>query len=250
MPDSNQAFIRRLVILGIMAVVLLICIVVYVSRPNSYAVVYPSNQTYSPPLTNAQILQNWLPTSAYNYTISNFDSYLKTNGTLASSMTIKNSSVRISGNGTYTFTIVLQPQLQTYSVGVSVSNYSGSLSTAITIDGQLQTPQIKTSGVIFNGTTTLINQGLTTQQVDAMEQALQKFEPGVLLFNINTSSITQLPINPDDPNPTIQYSFAFSANGTTYNAILNCPSLTSTELLVYSAKTSKQVFDSGTIVSQ
>jgi hypothetical protein len=133
MLEDRRRFNRRIVVLGVLIVALIICIVFYDMRSNVFSLAQPP-ASYYPTLTNSAILQNWLPKSSYQYTISQIDNYLKSNNIHASSMTIKGSvTINEINGGSYDFTLLLEPQNQVYHVSVKISNSSGIISTTVSI---------------------------------------------------------------------------------------------------------------------
>jgi hypothetical protein len=250
MYRDNRALNRRLTIIGVLFVGLLICLIAHDATGNQFSPAQPP-ESYKPPLINPELLQNWLPTSSYQYVISGIDNYLQAKQIQPSSMMV-NSSVTL-GTDAYNFTILLQPQNQTHNIAVTIDNFSGIISTALTIDGQLQNfsvPVQSSSGTQISGLNALVSQGVTAPESNGLVTAIQNFAPSATSISINTKSITPSSANPNGATSTISYAFSISINHTTYHAKLECPSLTAIELFLTDPNTQKQVFDSGVIASQ
>ncbi|HUD06380.1 MAG TPA: Ig-like domain-containing protein [Candidatus Saccharimonadales bacterium] len=98
----------------------------------------------------------------------------------------------------------------------------------------------------FGDTSGLINQGLSTQQVQDYEQGVTAFAQttNIKLSSaiINQSSITTGPINPDG---IFVINFSVSINETVYNASFQYSGLNSGELFLHNTSSGSQVFDSG-----
>jgi len=250
MPKDNQALTRRLTIIAGLFVALFVCLTIHGAVGNQFSPAQPS-ESHSPLLINPELLQNWLPKSSYQYVISGIDNYLQVKGLQASTMTIT-SDITL-GPDSYNFNVQLQPQNQTYHIAVMVDNFSGIISTAMDINGQLQNPTVSSqasNGAQISGLGALVNQGVTVTEANDFVVAIQKYSSTVASVSINTDSITPSPPNPNGTPSIITYTFTVSINNTTYAARLECPSLTAIELFLTNPSTNKQVFDSGVINSQ
>lgn len=241
---------RRIVLLGVLAVVLIVCLVIYGARNNPFAPVQP-NVSYAPLLTNPEVLQNWLPSSSYKYTLAHINDYLQTNHIQVSTLSIKgNVVVDESNGGAYDFTIQLEPQSQTHNISITINNINGVISNSVSIDGQQQgylVPTQNNNGTQFSGIDSLMSVGITALQAQELQTAFQKFDPSARNVNINASSIVLPAINPNNPSLTSTYGFSVSFDGKNYDAKLNVTGLNEIELFLSVAQTNKQVFDSGLI---
>lgn len=244
--DSNLGR-RAWVLLGL-GVFLVISITWYATRPNSYALPTAS-LSYSPAVTNPEVLQDWLPLSVYQFTLARIDDYLKSNGMLADYLTT--STTVDTSNGTYDFDVTVLPQRQTLHVSVKVTNFAPIISSAVAINGQLQNPVVLSPSQHYPGTPqftgfdSLINDGITASQGDELQQAFTSFAPSASAITINTNSIVPSTIDPNNPSSTNTYTFLVNIDNTGYNARLNCTGLTQIELILTSVTSHKQVFDSG-----
>lgn len=245
-PD--KALIGRIVIIGILLIIALVCTGAYASQQSTPA----ANTSYgaasfTPPVTNPDVLHNWLPDSVYNYVIARLTDYLTSNNLLTSSMSVK-GSVTLDPQ-TYDFDMAIQPQGKVISVHVSVQNFDGVLSTAVYLNGQVQQPVIpgtQTGSVqpantpSFSGFDGLANAGVTVVQTEELQQAIEQFAPNASTVSINTGSIAS---NIDPTDTTIPYTFLLSIDSTTYQATLNCVGFAQAQLLL-DDQSGHQVFHS------
>lgn len=100
----------------------------------------------------------------------------------------------------------------------------------------------------FSGTSSLISQGLSTQQVQIFQQAITSFAKSTNLdlksAVIDEASVTTGPINPDG---TFSVTFSLFVNSTSYEAKFQYVGLTDGELFLYNPQSGSQIFDSGVI---
>lgn len=251
MPADNTPLIRRLITLGILLVALLVLLTVN-STQRSYRVA-TTMPSYSPPLLNAAVAQNWLPPTSYNYFITKLDNYLKTNSLAVSTMSVQGNVSVDRTNGTYNFTLLFQPQGRTHTISVTVQNYNGVISTAVAIDGQStsqQTPPTHTTNPTtnnptqFDGFDGLINEGVTSDQANNLQTAFLKFAPKAATITIGVTNSRHI-IDPNTGANT--YTFSVKIDSKQYNASMNAPGLSSIELFLTDPQSGKQVFDSHTI---
>lgn len=244
---NSSPLMRRLVVLGIAGAVLVISAVVYGLQANPYAPIQAA-ASYKPPLSNAAVLQNWLPPQVYSYTIARVDEYLRANRLSATSMTI--SSAVSTSIPTYNFNVVIEPQDQTLGVQVQVMNFNNILSTAVIINGQLQDTALPTSSpsdsTTVSGVDALVSRGVTANEANNLQAAIQKFNPATTAITIDPTTIEHQ-IDPDTGTNT--YIFTVAINATSYEAKLTCPDGNSVRLLLTDPHSKKQVFDSGTVNS-
>ena len=249
--SMNNRLTYRLVTLGVFLITLIVSIGIYTSRPNAFAL--PAASTTPPPFINSEVLQNWLPTSSYKYTLARINDFIRTNNTAASYMTIKDTVNTQSGE--YVFKLAFEPQDQVHDVIVLVDSFGSIISTSVTIDGQQQGNEVPTQSqntqnvlTQFSGIDGLINSGLSSFQANLLEQSLQKFAPTAQVISVDTSTITTPPPDPNDTSIAVM-KFDVEIDSKKYNAKLECPSLTSAELILTDSKTQKQAFDSGLVTS-
>jgi len=110
-----------------------------------------------------------------------------------------------------------------------------------------------TQGPSYTGTGGLINNGVSTQQIQDYEQAIASFAQSksltLTLININQSSIIPEPLNTySDGSFGINFSVTLN-NNLTYNAKIHCVGLNQAELYLYDTSSGAQIFDSGLVGS-
>jgi hypothetical protein len=247
--NSGQSLLTpRVVWLVILAVILLGCVTVYDTRSSSFVQASP-NPSFRPPLTNAEVLYNWLPSGVYAYTIARVDDYLRANNLAASYLTVRGQVTPLD-QPTYAFSVEVEPEALSLIIGVSVSNTSTVLSTAVTINGQAQTPLIPSAqsaagATSYSGFDALVNAGLTAIQSNELEQAIYSFAPSAGTVSINPTSIN----NGDIPagGTTQTYTFSVTIDNKKYNATLSAIGLLEVRLQLTDPASSRQVFDSGVL---
>ena len=238
--DFSNRVSHRLIILAILGLAFVGIYTTYVTQSNTFNSIQPVSTIL--PLTNPEVLGVWLPESAYNYTLSRVNDYLNANNLTIDSATIENGVD--TSTGSYTFNLMIQPQAQTLPVAVTISNFNGIISTAVTIAGHLQTPQIAATSdsATINGIDELVDRGITTAQVNDLRLALQKFNSGSATFdtaNIRHSIDQTTGINTYVMNVTI--------SNKVLSAKIICPGINSLELILVDSNTQKQVYDSRVI---
>lgn len=242
--DFDQQYSHRMLVIWVLGVTLLIAVAVLITRPNDFAS-GSTPATTQPPVTNPEVLRDWIPDSAYAYTVARIDDYLAANSLKVNSLTITNSVNTSSGS--YDFHMITSPQTSLMNISVAISNFDSVLSTAVRINGELQTPQLTPTTIQFNGTSSLTDAGLTVGQVRATETAIQKFAPGASVVAFDTSHLSSTM----DPNTgVVTYTSTASIDQKTYATKIICSDLTSVELILTDQATHQQVFDSGTVNSQ
>jgi hypothetical protein len=94
----------------------------------------------------------------------------------------------------------------------------------------------------------LINDGVTTEQIDSMEQAFFLFDKTAKSVTIDASSVQQAPVNPASTSSIFTMNFTVTIDQTTYQAQLNYneDDLASIELFLTNSQ-GTQVYDSGVI---
>lgn len=250
MPQDNQPLIRRIAVAGALLVIALVCAFLYMHSHTYPQNMQTSNISAADTLTNPAVLQNWLPQSAYTYTLKRIDDYVSSNNIILTSMTAQDQVN--SGAGEYDFTLTLAPQGQVLNLGVTITNAGALLSTAVTINGTLQTPTVsstistKGNTMTFSGIDELVTDGVTTGQIGLFQQAFQKGLPAVKSVTIDTTRVDALL---DSSNGNVVYGFPVNADGTKYNATLTCIGSDQAKLVLVNASTKKTVLDSGTLTS-
>ena len=243
---------RRMLVLAALVVVLIICIGTYSSQRNLYALDATTTVTTHPPLINGDILKNWLPGSVYDDTLNRLYGYIDANKLQVTSMSI-NGGITFDP-ATYDFDILLTPGEQKLGVHDTVTNYSGVLSTAVSINGALQENSVQSqlntmsnghiSVTNFDNFDSLTNRGITTLQVGELQQALQTFAPNAKSITVNSSTVhsTQAP---EGSQYSYIYTFSLSIDGSDYNVSLNGVGLRRSETIITDPKTKKVLLDSG-----
>lgn len=247
MPQTKSLPKIRIAALGVLTITLIILVRLYATT-NSY--ILPTTPRTSPLITNPEILQDWLPSSAYTYTLNHIQAYLQDNAIRAASISVRNDN-HSDSNG-YAFILTLQPDNEILSVVTAISNAGGILSTAVTINGELQTDQLSSTRnstapngssvtTTFDGQDELINRGATVDQVNEFQAAVQRFAPSANNVVINTDTLNSL-LGTDG---NITYSFELSIDGTVYHARLTCIGVTQSTLTLADPTNEHGVFDSG-----
>lgn len=247
MFNNNPTARIRLTALGVLLVALLTSGMVYAAQTNHFAPITPTSPS-KVTFTNPEILLNWMPASSYDYTVARINDYLQTNGILsASSMTVT-SSVTFS-TPTYDFTANLVPRGGSLHVVATVTNTSGVLSTAVSINGQPQDLVIPSNNngaaTSYTGVSALIDNGLSAIQSNEFEQAMQKFAPGASSIAIDGTSIRL-----GSASSPQSYNFILTLDGKPYSATLDAIGILRAQLYLYDPSNGNhRVFDSG-IMSQ
>jgi hypothetical protein len=100
----------------------------------------------------------------------------------------------------------------------------------------------------FLGMDTLITDGVSTEQVQAMETAIENFAQTTNL-HLTSTVIDDSSVQAGAPNENNEalftVDFSVSINGTSYQAVLDYTGITSAELILSNPSTGAQVFDSG-----
>lgn len=198
------------------------------------------------------MLQNWLPAASYTYTLNHLNSYLAANNVSVNSMTAQDEVQ--SGAGVYNFNVTTVPASTPISLSVTVANLEGLISTAVTINGTLQDttvpstlPSSNGNSTTFSGTDALITEGATVSQINALEQAFQKFKLDAITVTIDTSRINSALGQSDN---TVTYQFPVNIDGTIYGASFICIGSDQAQLKLVDQQTNRAVFDSGALTGQ
>ena len=251
MNGSESQLNRRFVVICLLFIALFVSVTLYAAQGNRFAAPM-ATVPFRPPLINPEIIQNWLPSSAYTYTIARIDDYLQTNNLPATSMTAVDTVS--SGSGRYDFSITILPQNETIGISIVITNYGGSgtsLGTAVTIAGKLQTPVVPgqsqaaaPSTPEYSGFDALVSVGATAIQANELQQAIQEFRPSATIIRIDTTSITSMP---STDGSTVNYTFPLAIDNKTYSAEFKAIGLARSQLILKDTQNSKQVFNSGTM---
>lgn len=239
----------RLAVLGVLAIILIICIALY-THTNDYAPAESRTPHALPLITNPEVLENWLPPSVYSYTATHIQNYVRQNNIQATSMSVRDDNLNSSSG--YAFIVTLQPGNEILSVVVTVNAAGTTLSTAVTINGELQTDQTSSTRnstapngssvtTTFDGQDELINRGATVDQINEFQAAVQRFAPNAHNTVINTDSVNSLL----GTGGNITYSFQLSIDSATYHAQLTCIGITQSTLTLADQTNGHSVFDSG-----
>jgi hypothetical protein len=100
----------------------------------------------------------------------------------------------------------------------------------------------------FQGMSSFINDGLTTDQVNGLIQAFSKFSPKAKDISINSNSLYPGPHKPGDGSP-FTINFNSTIDSTTYKGTVSYSDLSSVRLILFD-ESGKQAFDSGVIPVQ
>ncbi len=102
------------------------------------------------------------------------------------------------------------------------------------------------AGPAFNGFSSLVDHGLTTDQTNILTQAFSDFAPKATTITVDPNSIAAAPHNPN-VDVTFATNFNVTINSTKYRAVIRYADTESLELLLYNPATGKLVYDSGTV---
>jgi hypothetical protein len=104
------------------------------------------------------------------------------------------------------------------------------------------------SSTTFQGMSSFISDGLTTEQVNSILGAFSRFSPKAKTVSINTGSLVPGPHDPSKLNP-FTIGFNLTIDSTPYKGVASYSDLNSIRLTLYTS-TGKQVYDSGVIPAQ
>jgi len=95
----------------------------------------------------------------------------------------------------------------------------------------------------FPNIDTLINSGLTTTQISALERAFFQYKSSAKIITINPDSVYP---EPHDPNTSTSFTINFkvTVDSAPYNATISYSDLDSVRLYLYNPLNNSQVFDS------
>lgn len=252
---AKQTTTLRIIVLGVVATLFGTAVHAYTTTGNRLTPPLYGTYTTRPLIENPDLIENWLPATSYSYMNAQINQYMNANG--LSARYISQIGAIDTNNGTYNFTLVLEPQKQQLKVAVRIINFSSIISTAVYINGALQGPdgsaqatngqQVATSPQ-YTGLDALTNVGITDMQIQIIEDSLRRFAPSATSISIDTMSVgTTIP---DPTSGTTVFSFSVYVDGTEYRARFTAQDISSGELLLFNYKTQSQIFDSGIINGQ
>jgi hypothetical protein len=99
---------------------------------------------------------------------------------------------------------------------------------------------------IFQGMSSFIDSGLTTDQDNGLIKAFSKFSPKSRDISVDVSSLSPGPHNPDSSDPSFTINFSVRIDSASYAGTARYSGLHAVRLILYT-KDDKQVFDSGII---
>jgi hypothetical protein len=141
-----------------------------------------------------------------------------------------------SGSGNHTSAIVVVHAKQTTRSSLNLNN---------TNSGQ----QIHTvASITFNGMDSLLSAGLSTNQVNELEQYFFQFKPSANTVNINSDTVQSGSRDPNTLSP-FTLNFAVGVDSAAYNATVSYMDLNNVKLQLFDTKTNVQVFTAGTVTS-
>lgn len=237
---------KQLLLLFGALVVLVLSITIYQNRSNAYAYSNPVNGNFE--IRNPEGLQRWLPAESYSYTVDRLRDYIATtNADAPVTAMLITKSVNTGSDG-YSFTVEYLPIGVSHEVTVRVLNYDGTISTAVYIDGAVQDISVskETSDTSYSGITTLIDQGLSAPQGEALKLAFLKFKPNLSNASINESTIQMGPLNPNSADGSTTYFFTVLLDGKSYKATVKTDGLTGLTLTLKDSS-GKAVYSSGVV---
>src|SRR5581483_9265244 len=251
MQDS-KAVTWRLALIGTALVLFGVMFGVYRATGNRPQPPSYGSYTSTPSIENPELIQNWLPQSAYTVTVARVRDYLKANG--LSAQYITQTGIVDTNNGSYNFTLTLEPQNQALRIAVQVVNFNAILSTAVSINGILQGPNSPTqtgstqpvaTNPQYSGLDSLTNVGVTDAQMSVLKDALHTFAPSASSVSIDPASVGTIAPDPASTTTTSTFTFRILVDGTTYNGRLICTDISNGRLVLSDPGTRNQAFDSG-----
>lgn len=116
--------------------------------------------------------------------------------------------------------------------------------TAVVHLSATSTPLLPTAADIdFVGTDALITKGLTTNQVEAIREAIFQFNKDTKVAVVQPDSVVSGPYDPGSDNPLITRNFVLTLDGQAYSATASWVELSSASLILRDS-TGNVVFDS------
>jgi hypothetical protein len=231
-PVSNRTYAVRV---GCLALLLVICGIVYGSRSQTFPVAAPSSSIN---LTNASILRDWAPEDVYSAAVQHIEYYLAVNNVAGKSITITNTP-RYGSDGSFSFEFNTDQTADINTVTIETTDYGGGLvSSAVSINGDptTYTAAAKLYGAGFGDFDSLINNGLTGGQVYEIQKQLVSFA-GDARFDIDTDSINQAG-SPSNTKTTL----TLTINDHKYKLVNNSTDIDNIHIVLIDG--TKQVFDS------
>jgi hypothetical protein len=96
---------------------------------------------------------------------------------------------------------------------------------------------------VFEGMSSFIDSGLTTDQVNELTSDFSKFSPKAKIVSVDTSSLSTAPHNPHSSDPSFKINFRATVDSTPYKGTVKYSGLYTVNLFLYKT-TGQQVFDS------
>lgn len=251
----NRTTLTRLGAAALAVLLLIIGVVVYQSMQFHIVGTIPSMDSFpndapillidfNKPLANTKLTTIWSPGVGSTYSISGQRLTINVRSTLQTgkqyTITIKGVRSQAGdtlGDITYTFTA----QYITYDKLPKEIQQ-------ILLKQQDQGPPPSRNTITFSGTDALINQGISTYQIEALKQAVflfgQNTKTDITTAAVDTSTIT-IPPYSKDTSDYFTMLFDITINNTRYHATMLYSSVTAMELKLSQGST--QVYDSGSI---
>ncbi len=225
--------------IGVLAVLLMICSLVYSRRSQTFT--KPSLDTAN--FINPYTLRDWVPGDVYTSILSHTQYYLAKYDMPGTTLTIT-STPRFDSSGELFFNFETDKSSSTHTIIITTTDYGGSVtSTSVAIDGENQTYSTVTRlyGTTFNKFDTLTSYGLSGIQVYGIQRTLSRYFTGNTSFELVPNNVTQ-----SATDNTSSTTFGFYADGRLYQAQNTSTGITDIHLVV-SDNNGKQVFDSGIV---
>jgi hypothetical protein len=99
------------------------------------------------------------------------------------------------------------------------------------------------NAIDFKNTGALVNHGITTDQINDLEQEFFAYKPTSQVVDIDSGTIEPGPHNPN-VDTTFSINFKVAVNGTEYAATIRYSDLETVELVLTNPRSGTQVFDS------
>lgn len=227
----------------VLATALVICFAIFLTKSTTYPLPLPS-QDVAYQVTNPEIIQDWMPSTVYNQVLNKFEIYLKRNNITSATITVKDNKVTQNNKGGLEFSFFIPKNNKTYAMAVNVNNYQGVTSSDIYINGKLQiaAPLDKSGETIFENFDSLSAVGLSSVQVNQIQEALNGFAQDGASIVVNPSSIT--PGKSNIPNQFV-ITFTVTIDANLYSAKVLFQGITDSRLILN--QDGRQLLDTGVV---
>jgi len=241
------ALVGALIIFGLYQVYLSVQFRVVSTNPKTSSVAGISpflNVNFNKQLSNQSVVVSMDPDALGSYTTKGKTLYINLNDplTVGKKYTITIKSITSTGGAQ-----ILNKKISFVPKDIPYDNLPDDQQAAIQHQQPPKNDQNTTP--TFTGTPSLINDGLTTAQINDLVQAFNDFAPKAKQVTIDTGSITTGPLNPAATTPVFTLMFDVNVDNTTYKATVSHSDALSLTLQLVNPQTGQQAFNSGVITS-